>query len=121
MLSVSASTMAPARVALRQARQALVQGRMLAAQQHSASRVECRKLRTAVSGAASLLMARRTSVLVGLAVSGSLGARAMAAGGSLPAPPDVAKPPANAQFTPSGLATLVIKPGTGAHRKLTRR
>jgi FKBP-type peptidyl-prolyl cis-trans isomerase len=31
----------------------------------------------------------------------------------LPAPPDVAAPPADAQKTPSGLASKVIKPGTG--------
>src|SRR5580765_4139178 len=31
----------------------------------------------------------------------------------IPAPPDVAAPPADASKTPSGLATKVIKPGTG--------
>jgi peptidylprolyl isomerase len=31
----------------------------------------------------------------------------------IPAPPDVAAPPADAQKTPSGLASKVIKPGTG--------
>lgn len=30
----------------------------------------------------------------------------------LPAPPDVAEPPANAEKTPSGLASVVLKPGT---------
>ena len=30
-----------------------------------------------------------------------------------PAPPDVAAPPAKASKTPSGLASMVIKPGTG--------
>jgi FKBP-type peptidyl-prolyl cis-trans isomerase len=32
---------------------------------------------------------------------------------SIPAPPDVASPPADATKTPSGLATKVIEPGTG--------
>ncbi len=32
---------------------------------------------------------------------------------AVPAPPDVAAPPADAQKTPSGLATKVLKPGTG--------
>ncbi len=32
---------------------------------------------------------------------------------SIPAPPDVAAPPADAAKTPSGLATKVLKPGTG--------
>jgi len=32
---------------------------------------------------------------------------------SVPAPPDVAAPPADAAKTPSGLATKVLKPGTG--------
>src|SRR5437588_11503535 len=32
---------------------------------------------------------------------------------AIPAPPDVAAPPAEAVKTPSGLATKVIKPGTG--------
>ena len=31
-----------------------------------------------------------------------------------PVPPDVAKPPADAQVTPSGLASKVLKPGTGS-------
>jgi len=39
------------------------------------------------------------------------GAPAVAAG--LPAPPDVAAPPADATTTPSGLATKVLTPGTG--------
>lgn len=34
----------------------------------------------------------------------------------IPAPPDVAAPPANAVKTASGLASLVIKPGTGTGR-----
>ena len=32
---------------------------------------------------------------------------------TIPAPPDVAAPPADATKTPSGLATKVLKPGTG--------
>ena len=32
---------------------------------------------------------------------------------TIPAPPDVAAPPADAAKTASGLATKVIKPGTG--------
>lgn len=32
---------------------------------------------------------------------------------SIPAPPDVAAPPADAHRTPSGLASKVLKPGTG--------
>ncbi len=40
-------------------------------------------------------------------------APAAAAPGQIPAPPDVAAPPADAQTTASGLATKVIKPGTG--------
>lgn len=35
------------------------------------------------------------------------------AGKSLPAPPDVAAPPADAQRTASGLASKVLQPGTG--------
>ena len=32
---------------------------------------------------------------------------------TIPAPPDVAAPPATATKTASGLATIVVKPGTG--------
>lgn len=40
----------------------------------------------------------------------------------IPAPADVAAPPANAQKSPTGLASLVIKPGTGtAHPTATDR
>ena len=35
---------------------------------------------------------------------------------ALPAPPDVAAAPAGASVTPSGLASRVIKPGTGTAR-----
>jgi len=37
----------------------------------------------------------------------------LAQSGAVPAPPDVAAPPADAQKTASGLATKVLKPGTG--------
>jgi peptidylprolyl isomerase len=40
-------------------------------------------------------------------------ANAQAAPQAIPAPPDVAAPPADAQKTKSGLASKVIKPGTG--------
>ena len=33
---------------------------------------------------------------------------------AIPAPPDVAAPPADATTTPSGLATRVLTPGTGS-------
>ena len=36
--------------------------------------------------------------------------------GAIPAPPDVSAPPADAQRTPSGLATKVLQPGTGTAR-----
>jgi peptidylprolyl isomerase len=49
----------------------------------------------------------------------SLPALALAAN-SIPAPQHVAKPPANAKKTPSGLAYLVLKPGHGKrHPKLS--
>lgn len=35
--------------------------------------------------------------------------------GAIPAPPDVAAPPADASRTASGLASKVLKPGTGTH------
>ena len=41
------------------------------------------------------------------------GAPAASAGAGLPAPPDVAAPPADAQRTASGLASKVLSPGTG--------
>ena len=108
---MSATLGAPARAALRNARGRLAaHGRVLASPaRHQAT---C-QLRTA-SGAASLFVVRRT-LLMGIASAGAVtgGARAMAAGGTLPPPPDVAKPPANATFTASGLASLVVKPGTG--------
>ena len=47
-------------------------------------------------------------MLIGTAV-----AAGQSQSGPIPAPPDVAAPPADATKTPSGLATKVIKPGTG--------
>ncbi|HTV19571.1 MAG TPA: FKBP-type peptidyl-prolyl cis-trans isomerase [Polyangiaceae bacterium] len=38
----------------------------------------------------------------------------------LPAPADVAAPPANAERTPSGLATVVLQPGTGTEKPTLR-
>ena len=37
----------------------------------------------------------------------------VACGGSVDVPPDVAAPPADAVKTPSGLASRVLKPGSG--------
>ena len=48
-----------------------------------------------------------TAILFALTAAGS-------AQRSIPAPPDVAAPPADAVFTSSGLATKVIEPGDGA-------
>src|SRR5437588_358388 len=42
-----------------------------------------------------------------------IAAAVLAQAPGIPAPPDVAAPPADAAKTPSGLATKVIKPGTG--------
>ena len=43
-------------------------------------------------------------------------------GASLPAPPDVAAPPAGSLKTTSGLSTLVLQPGTGTrHPRVTNR
>src|SRR5688500_4554297 len=36
--------------------------------------------------------------------------------GDLPAPPDVAAPPADAEKTPSGLASKVLSPGKGTEK-----
>ena len=52
----------------------------------------------------------------GLAVGGSLSgqpARAFGVRSGIPAPPDVAAPPKDAEFTASGLASKVLKAGTG--------
>jgi hypothetical protein len=83
-------------------------------------------LRAAADGATSLV---RRALLGGLLVTGlsHSGSRNMvaAAGGSIPAPEDVAAPPADAQVTASGLASKVLKPGSGARacaqRRLCRR
>ncbi|MGE3959508.1 MAG: FKBP-type peptidyl-prolyl cis-trans isomerase [Vicinamibacterales bacterium] len=50
------------------------------------------------------------TLLIALALSATAAAQAPR---QLPAPPDVAAPPADAQKTSSGLASKVIKPGTG--------
>src|ERR1700720_2136692 len=39
-------------------------------------------------------------------------------GKTIPAPPDVAAPPADAEVTPSGLASKVLQPGTGSDHPL---
>jgi FKBP-type peptidyl-prolyl cis-trans isomerase len=55
-----------------------------------------------------------------LLVCGLLGTVCAAAPNTIPAPADVAKPPADAQITASGLASKVLKPGTGTvHPALT--
>jgi len=55
-----------------------------------------------------------------LLVFGLLGTACAAAPNAIPAPSDVAAPPADAQTTPSGLASKVLKPGTGTvHPALT--
>jgi FKBP-type peptidyl-prolyl cis-trans isomerase len=46
----------------------------------------------------------------------TLVAGSVSAQGTVPAPPDVAAPPADAAKTPSGLASKVIKPGNGKDR-----
>src|SRR5258708_4805948 len=51
--------------------------------------------------------------LIALIFTCTLAAASAIAQTSIPAPPDVAAPPADAAKMPSGLATKVIKPGTG--------
>jgi FKBP-type peptidyl-prolyl cis-trans isomerase len=51
--------------------------------------------------------------LIVLVCTCALAAASATAQTTIPAPPDVAAPPADAAKTPSGLATKVIKPGTG--------
>jgi len=53
------------------------------------------------------------SVVLALMLIGTAVAAGQSQSGPIPAPPDVAAPPADATKTPSGLATKVIKPGTG--------
>ena len=70
-------------------------------------------LRVAASGANALM---RRVLVGGIVASGFAahgGARAMAAGGSIPAPADVAAPPKDAKVTASGLAYKVLKAGSG--------
>jgi len=67
-------------------------------------------------GAAPLFARRALLAGAGLAYSLATGVRAMAAGGgAIPAPADVAAPPANASVTPSGLASVVLKAGNCVH------
>lgn len=47
------------------------------------------------------------------AASASASAKGRSKPNAIPAPPDVATPPESAQKTPSGLASLVLQPGTG--------
>lgn len=59
--------------------------------------------------------------MVACAMVGGAGAVAMAqasAGTAIPAPPDVAAPPADAQVTASGLASKVLQAGTGTDHPL---
>ena len=74
-----------------------------------------------------MLVSQRQAVLflfVGLLTFGAsalpLDARQAAKPAPLPAPPDVAAPPADAQKTTSGLATKVIQAGKGAAKPGTR-
>src|SRR6059036_2676174 len=57
--------------------------------------------------------AMRYSLLVVIALMIGSAAAAQTPAGAIPAPADVAAPPADATKTPSGLATKVIKPGSG--------
>jgi peptidylprolyl isomerase len=59
----------------------------------------------------------RTFLMAALLFTGAA-AIAAAQANAIPAPPDVTKPPSDAAKTSSGLASKVIKPGTGkAHPK----
>jgi hypothetical protein len=74
-------------------------------------------LRAAASGVNSL----RRALVGGIVASGFAahgGARAMAAGGAIPAPSDVAAPPKDAKVTATGLAYKVLKAGSGAPPEL---
>jgi peptidylprolyl isomerase len=53
------------------------------------------------------------SLVLTLFIVGALGGMPRAQGGAVPAPPDVAAPPADATKLPSGLTTKVIARGTG--------
>jgi peptidylprolyl isomerase len=60
------------------------------------------------------------ALMIALALTASVGAQRTLK--ALPAPPDVAKPPADAQTTSSGLASKVLTPGKGkVHPTATSR
>jgi hypothetical protein len=88
---------------------------MRAPQRSLGSVPRCVPLRAAASGATSLVRRVLLGGLVASGLSAQSGARAMAAGGApIPAPSDVAAPPADATVTPSGLASKVLTAGSGA-------
>jgi FKBP-type peptidyl-prolyl cis-trans isomerase len=61
-----------------------------------------------------------TLALAGTVASASILARQQQPPAGIPAPPDVAAPPADAEKTPSGIASKVLTPGTGtAHPTAT--
>jgi len=65
--------------------------------------------------------ARLLAAVLAMALPACLGAAAQSgpdAGKTLPAPADVAAPPADAQVTASGLASKVLQPGTGSDHPL---
>jgi hypothetical protein len=89
--------------------------RAMRAPQRSLSSVpRCVPLRAAASGATSLVRRVLLGGLVASGLSAQSGARAMAAGAPIPAPADVAAPPADATVTASGLASKVLTAGSGA-------
>lgn len=67
-------------------------------------------------------LSRRDTLGAGLILTGATTAqpaRAMFGGGkTIPAPEDVAAPPKDAQVTPSGLASKVLKAGNGAQERV---
>ena len=71
-------------------------------------------LRAAASGANALMRRALVGGIVASGLASHGGVRAMAAGGSIPAPADVAAPPSDAKVTASGLAYKVLKAGSGA-------
>jgi hypothetical protein len=81
----------------------------------------CVPLRAAASGATSLVRRVLLGGLVATGLGAQGGVRAMAAGAPIPAPSDVAAPPADAQVTSTGLATKVLTPGSGASLQLCVR
>lgn len=69
-------------------------------------------------------LTRRETLGAGLVLTGATNAqpaRAMFGGKTIPAPPDVAKPPADAEVTASGLASKVLKAGNGASPRIAPR